>query len=142
MCRLRFLLRFRFSFFLFFLTDITYLFATTDMDYLGLQDTRQTKRKGQSIAATIRELLPPGTLVIHAPITKARLSNPAPIGGQLIIISKRWSHHANHWYADPTGQGLLTGITLSNGHTKLRLLSTYWPMPHAENQHLFSLHAQ
>ena len=90
------------------ITDITYLFAATNMDYLGLQDTRQTKREGQTIAATIRELLPPGTLVLQAPITKTRPSNPAPIGGQLIIISKRWSHHANHWYADPTGRGLLT----------------------------------
>ena len=118
-----------------------YLFAATNMDYLGLQDTRQTKREGQTIAATIRELLPPGTLVLQAPITKLRPSDPAPIGGQLVILSHRWSHQANHWYADPTGRGLLTGITISNAHTKIRLLSTYWPIPHAENQHLSSLHA-
>ena len=46
------------------ITDITYLFAATNMDYLGLQDTRQTKREGQTIAATIRELLPHGTLFL------------------------------------------------------------------------------
>ena len=44
------------------ITDIAYIFTATNMDYLSLQDTRQTKREGQSIAATIRELLPPGTL--------------------------------------------------------------------------------
>ena len=71
------------------ITDITYLFAATSMDYLGLQETRQTKREAQTIAATIRKLLPPGTLVLQAPITKTRPSDPAPIGGQLIIISKR-----------------------------------------------------
>jgi hypothetical protein len=52
------------------ITDITYLFAATNMDYLCLQDTRQTKREGQTIAATIRELLPPYILVLQAPITK------------------------------------------------------------------------
>ena len=71
------------------ITDITYLFTATNMDYLGLQDTRQTKREGQTIATTIRELLPPGTLVLQAPIAKQRPSDPAPIGGQLVIISHR-----------------------------------------------------
>ena len=92
------------------------------MDYLCLQDTRQTKREGLAIANTIRELLPPGTLVLQAPITKTRPSDPSPIGGQMVIISHRWSNHANHWYADPTQRGLLTGITLSNKHIQLRLL--------------------
>ena len=123
------------------ITDITYLFAATNMDYLGLQDIRQTKREGQTIAATIRKLLPPGTLVLQAPITKLRPFDPSPIGGQLVILSHRRGHQANRWYADPTGRGLLTGITISNAHTKIRLLSTYWPIPHAENQHLSSLHA-
>ena len=59
----------------------------------------------------------------------------------MVIISHRWSHHANHWYADPTQRGLLTGITLSNKHTQLRILGSYWPVPHAANQHLLSLHA-
>ena len=59
----------------------------------------------------------------------------------MVIISHRWSHHANHWYADPTQPGLLTGITLSIKHTQLRILGSYWPVPHAANQHLLSLHA-
>jgi hypothetical protein len=46
------------------ITDIAYSFAATQMDYLCLQDTRQTKREGLAIASTIRELLPPGTLVL------------------------------------------------------------------------------
>ena len=83
------------------ITDIAYSFAATQMDYLCLQDTRQTKREGLAIASTIRDLLPPGTLVLQAPITKARPSDPSPIGGQMVIISHRWSNHANHWYADP-----------------------------------------
>ena len=57
----------------------------------------------------------------------------------MVIISHRWSHHANHWYVDPTQRGLLTGIPLSNKHTQLRLLGSYWPVPHAANQHLMSL---
>ena len=60
------------------ITDITYLFTATNMDYLGLQDTRQTKREEQTIAATIRKLLPPGTLVLQAPVTKSRPTDPAP----------------------------------------------------------------
>ena len=59
----------------------------------------------------------------------------------MILVSHRWSHHANHWYQDPTQRGLLTGITLSNKHSKIRLLSSYWPVPHAANQHSLSLHA-
>ena len=123
------------------ITDIAYAFAATQLDYLCLQDTRQTKREGLAIASTIRELLPPGTLVLQAPISKTRPSDPPPIGGQMVIISHRWSHHANHWYADPTQRGLLTGITLLNKHTQLRFLGSYWPVPHAANQHLLSLHA-
>ena len=59
----------------------------------------------------------------------------------MIIISHRWSHYANQWYTDPTQRGLLTGITISNKHSKIRLLSSYWPVPHAANQHSLSLHA-
>ena len=59
----------------------------------------------------------------------------------MVIISNCWSHHANHWYADPTQRGLLTGITLSNKHIQLRILGSYWPVPHAANQHTLSLHA-
>ena len=100
------------------ITDIAYSFAITQMDYLCLQDTRQTRREGLAIASIIRELLPPGTLVLQAPITKTRHSDPPPIGGQMVIISNGWSHHANHWYADPTQRGLLTGITLSNNNPR------------------------
>ena len=67
------------------------------MDYLCLQDTRQTKREGLIIANLIRELLPPGSLVLQAPIVKVKPSDPPPIGGQMIIISHRWSHYANQW---------------------------------------------
>ena len=59
----------------------------------------------------------------------------------MIIISNRWSHHANHRCADPTQRGLLTGITISNRYTRIRLLNTYWPVPHAANEHSLSLHA-
>ena len=117
------------------ITDITFTFAAAQMDYLCLQDTRQTKREVLIIANLIRDLLPPGSLVIQAPITKAKPSDPPPIGGQMILVSHRWSHHANQWYTDPTQRGLLTGITLSNRHSKIRLLSSYWPVPHAANQH-------
>ena len=58
------------------ITDIAYAFAATQLDYLCLQDTRQTKREGLAIASTIRELLPPGTLILQAPISKPRPSDP------------------------------------------------------------------
>ena len=59
----------------------------------------------------------------------------------MVIISHRWSHHANHWYVDPTQRGLLTGITVSNKHIQLRRLGSFWPVPQAANQHTLSLHA-
>ena len=37
------------------ITDIAYSFAATQMDYLCLQDTRQTKREVLAIASTIRD---------------------------------------------------------------------------------------
>jgi hypothetical protein len=46
------------------ITDITFTFAATQMDYLCLRDTRQTKREGIMIANLILELLPPDTLVL------------------------------------------------------------------------------
>jgi hypothetical protein len=71
------------------ITDITFTFAATHMDYLCLQDKRQTKREELAIANTIRSLLPPGTLVFQAPISKQRPSDPTPIGGQMILISHK-----------------------------------------------------
>ena len=58
------------------ITDITFTFAATQMDYLCLQDTRQTKREELIIANLIRELLPPGSLVLQAPIVKTKPSPP------------------------------------------------------------------
>ena len=53
----------------------------------------------QTSADTIRSLLPPGTLIFQAPISKQRpTTDPSPIGGQMILISHRWSHHAFYWY--------------------------------------------
>ena len=46
------------------ITDISFILAATQIDYLCLQDTRQTKQEGLAITNTIRELLPPGTLVL------------------------------------------------------------------------------
>ena len=60
------------------ITDITFTFAATQMDYLCLQDTRQTKREGRIIANLIRELLPPGSSVLQAPMVKAKPSHPPP----------------------------------------------------------------
>ena len=68
------------------ITDITFTFAATQMDYLCLQDTRQTKREGLIIANLIRELLPPGSLVLQAPIIKAKPSDPPP----------NWRSNDNH----------------------------------------------
>ena len=101
------------------------------MDYLCLQDTRQTKRERLIIANLIRELLTPGSLVLQAPIVKAKPWDPPPppIGGQIIIISHRWSHHANQWYTDPTQRELLTGITISN---KILLV---WPRDGPQHRH-------
>ena len=46
------------------------------MDYLCLQDTRQTKREGLMIANLIRELLPPGTFVLQAHVFEMKPSDP------------------------------------------------------------------
>ena len=71
------------------ITDNTFIFAATGMDYLCLQDTRQTKREGLAIANTIWSLLPPSTLIFQAPISKQRPTDPDPIGRQMILISHR-----------------------------------------------------
>ena len=38
---------------------------------------------------------------VEVDLSKQRPRDPSPIGGQMILISHRWSHHANHWYQDP-----------------------------------------
>jgi hypothetical protein len=77
------------------ITDITFAFAATQLDYLCLQDTRQTKREGLIIVNLIRKLLPSNTPVLKAHIVKARPPDPPPNGGQMTLISARWSHYAN-----------------------------------------------
>ena len=101
------------------ITDIAYAFAAAHLDYLCLQDTRQTKREGLAVASTIRELLPPGTLILQAPISKPRPSDPPPVGGQMVIISHRWS------IMPTTGtQTPLRGASSQASHSRTSILNS------------------
>ena len=60
------------------------------MDVLVLTDTRLTESESVYITEQAKALLPPGTQLRHAPISAS--GKGTRIGGQIVIISHRWSN--------------------------------------------------
>ena len=70
------------------ITDLSYQFSAYRLDVLCLQDTRQLEKDVPFINSLIKDLLPSGTEVRHAPLPAY---SGRRVGGQIIIISPKWS---------------------------------------------------
>ena len=113
-------------------TDLCYQFAAFRLDVLCLQDTRQTEQEAPFITKIIKDLLPAGTEVRHAPLSS--LGQGKRIGGQINIISPKWSSSICDFRKDPTGFGVLTGLYLQGRTQRLLIMSTYWPQRRRESE--------
>ena len=106
-------------------TDLCYQFSAYRLDVLCLQDTRHTEKDVPFINTLIKDLLPSGTEIRHTPLPSG--GSGRRIGGQLIIISPKWSASITDFKKDETGLGILTGLYLMGRTQRILILSTYWP---------------
>ena len=42
----------------------------------------------------------------------AQLSTSGQIGGMILIVSNKWSKHIKDWWKDPSGSGVVSGVTI------------------------------
>ena len=91
------------------ITDLCYQFSAYRLDVLCLQDTRQLEKDVPFINSLIKDLLPSGTEIRHAPLQSY---SGRRVGGQIIIISPKWSASITDFKKDETGLGVLTGLYL------------------------------
>ena len=106
------------------ITDLCYQFSAYRLDVLCLQDTRQLEKDVPFINSLIKDLLPSGTEIRHAPLQSY---SGRRVGGQIIIISPKWSASITDFKKDETGLGVLTGLYLLGRSQRILILSTYWP---------------
>ena len=106
------------------LTSICWLFSALQIDVLVLTDTRLLESETFHITEHAKALLPPGTQFRHAPISSS--IKGTRIGGQLVIISHRWSGAIANFSKDDSPFGLVTTLTLKCAHQTLMILGSHW----------------
>ena len=106
-------------------TSICWLFSAAQMDVLVLTDTRLTESESVYITKQAKALLPPGTQLRHAHISAS--GKGTRIGGQIVIISHRWSNAIANFSRDDSPFGLVTALTLKCAHQTLMIVGSYWP---------------
>ena len=106
------------------LTAICWLFEAMNTDVLVLTDTRLIESETELITRQAQKLLPLGTQYRHAPISTGRGTR---IGGQLIIVSQRWSGSIMNFWKDESPFGLVTSLTLRCAHQDIQIIGSYWP---------------
>ena len=49
------------------------------------------------------------------------------VGGMLLIVSNKWSKHIKEWWKDPSGYGVVSGVTIQGISQIITIFGTYWP---------------
>ena len=95
------------------------------MNVLVLTDTRLLESKTFHITEQAKAFLPAGTQFRRAPISSS--VKGTRIGGQLIIISHKWSGAIANFSRDDSLLALVTTLTLECAHQTLMIIGSYWP---------------
>jgi len=120
------------------LTDSKYIaiLALTQhlaIDVFILTDTRHLDSSTRFLTSQAKLLLGPHIKVLHSPVQSLRVGKKAKatpnVGGQIIIITTKWTGTVSHHYFDPTNLGLVSSVTLSIGSGNLLIFGTYWLYP-------------
>ena len=102
------------------LSNIAWFFLATDIDFLFLQDTQHTEEEGRDAFHKLGTILPPSYQFRQYgcdPLSNQRT------GGQMVLISPRWSANVDDTYKDPSKLGLLFGINIHGAKHKFQILS-------------------
>ena len=89
---------------------VCWLFEAMNLDVLVLTDSRQTTSETSAYTQQATLLLPPDTQVRHSPLPTS--GKGTWVGGQLVIVSHRWSDSISNFWTDDTHLGLVTALTL------------------------------
>jgi hypothetical protein len=96
-----------------------------------LVDTRHRDTTTRHYTNVIKEFFPgERTHALHSPIaphTTKLYKDKSSVGGQLIIITHKWSGALIDHFSDPSQLGLVSGAYLATGKGKLLVMGTYWP---------------
>ena len=110
-------------------TAVCWLFAALKIDVLVLTDTRQLTTESSFFTRQASKLLPAGTQVRHSSLSPHQKGHR--IGGQLILISNKWSDSIINFWSDDSNFGLVTTLTLRCAQQDLMIIGSYWPvLPH------------
>ena len=112
------------------ITNICWLFSALRMDVLVLTDTRLLETETSFVTQQIQSFLPSGTQIRHAPIGSGKGTR---IGGQLIIISPKWSGAIASFTKDASPYGLVTSLILKGAQQDFQIIGTYWPCKPVED---------
>ena len=108
------------------LRDIIILMATFAIDVALLIDTRAPYDRSKALQKIALSLLGQSSCVFISP---ASSTAKTPVGGQMILINKKWGTPNPILWTDKSNLGLVTSITLIAGSVRLSIFATYWPRP-------------
>ena len=115
------------------LSEILWWIQMTEIDvFIGI-DTRVTENECRRYHHQCHQTLGATTAVRSAPIpdlddkVKPQQKQNVRVGGQIVIINKKWGPHHTSFWKDNTGYGVVTTTTLVAKNQSIQIVGTYWP---------------
>ncbi|OXE35246.1 MAG: hypothetical protein CGW95_15080 [Phenylobacterium zucineum] len=117
------------------LTELTWFMQHLSVDVLILVDTRCGSRQSKHLAQQARRQLGIGGGAHYQAATAGPTTRRGPyqrsalVGGMMFLLSPRWAAKTRQFVADPTGLGVIAGVTLARPEGDILIFGTYWPCP-------------
>ena len=115
------------------LSEILWWIQVTKTDVFICIDTRATERESKHYHQQCYRTLGATTVVRSAPVSelvekiKPQQKQNALVGGQMVIVNKKWGPHVTSFWKDSTGYGILTATMVRSQTQSILILGTYWP---------------
>ena len=116
------------------LSEILWWIQMAEVDvFIGI-DTRATEKECKNYHQQCYQTLGAPSVVRVAPIpevegiVKPIQNQNSKVGGQIIIINKKWGPHVTAFWKDSTGFGVVTATTLVSKTQSIQIIGTYWPV--------------
>ena len=117
------------------LPNILSFIKLNDIDVMICTDTRHATSSCKFYTNQIKKLLGKQTRVLHS-ATAAHENKKAQakaVGGQIIILTKKWSKSLISHFSDPSQLGIVSGLYLKTGLGQLLIMGSYWPSSPKDN---------
>ena len=116
------------------LSEILWWMQMAEVDILIGIDTRATEKECKNYRHQCYQTLGATSVVRVAPIpevegkVKPLQNQNSRVGGQIIIVNKKWGPHVTAFWKDSTGFGVVTATTLVSKNQSIQIIGTYWPV--------------